>query len=147
MDKNPGNIYKNARSVAGLTQERWAEAIGCSVDSVHNYEAGTQLPSDDIVRTMCEISGLTPLAYWHVCRKSELAANLLPSVEKIPLPQAVLQLMLTIKHYYEQEYDMLQLAADGEISDDELIEWTGILDNLDAVIKAALQVKYAEGGV
>ena len=89
MERNSRNDYKTARSVAGLTQERWAEAIGCSVDSVRGYEAGTTVPSDEIVRAMCEISGLSVLAYWHLCNKSPLAAGVLPEVRRVPLPQAV----------------------------------------------------------
>lgn len=145
MEPNSRNIYKNARCVAGFTQEHWAEAIGCSPESVRNYESGKQMPSDAIVRTMCEISGLTPLAYWHVCRKSDLAAQILPGVEKLPLPQAVIQLMLSIYEYSKNEKELLEMAADGEISADEEFAWDKIVAHLDEVIKAALQVKYAEG--
>jgi hypothetical protein len=38
------------------------------------------------------------------------------------------------------------MAADGKISADEALEWQGIKKRLDLVVKAALQVKVAEGG-
>lgn len=146
MEQKPRNIYKTARTVAGLTQERWAEAIGCSVDSVRGYEAGTQMPSDEIVRAMSEISGLSPLSYWHLCRKSTLAADVLPEVEHLPLPQAVLQLLCAIADFAEDHSQLIKLAADGKITGDEAFEWEGIKKRLDQVVKAALQVKIAEGG-
>lgn len=146
METNSRNDYKTARRIAGLTQERWAEAIGCSVDSVRGYEAGTQTPSDEIVKAMCEISGFSTLAYWHLCHKSTLAADVLPEVDHLPLPQAVLQLLVVIDDFYRLHGDLIQLAADGKISFDEHEEWEKIKKCLDFIIQAAIQVKIAEGG-
>ena len=140
------NIYKTARKVAGLTQERWAEAVGVSVDSIRGYESGAVLPSDETVRAMSEISGLSPLSYWHLCRKSTLAADVLPEVSRIPLPQAVLQLLCAMADFQEDHPQLVQLAADGQITADEACEWEGIKKRLDAVVQAAIQVKVAEGG-
>ena len=47
MKQDYGNIYKRARATAGLTQERWAEQLGISVESVRLYESGAGLPSDE----------------------------------------------------------------------------------------------------
>lgn len=146
MEQQPRNIYKTARKVAGLTQERWAEAVGVSVDSIRGYESGAVVPADETVRAMSEISGLSPLAYWHLCRKSELAAETLPDVEQLPLPQAVLQLLCAIADFDTDNCKLLGMAADGQITADELTDWQGIIGRLDAVIRAAIQVKIAEGG-
>lgn len=146
MEQQPRNIYKTARKVAGLTQERWAEAVGVSVDSIRSYENGSVFPCDETVRAMAEISGLSPLAYWHLCRKSELAAETLPDVEQLPLPQAVLQLLCAISDFDTDNCKLLSMAADGQITADETADWKGIIGRLDAVIRAAIQVKVAEGG-
>lgn len=146
MQRDPRNIYKSARAVAGLTQERWAEAIGCSVESVRGYEAGTQLPGDETVRAMAEISGLTALCYWHLCRKSTIAAQELPEVELLPLPQAVLELVVSMDDFARTNGELMRVAADGRISPDETGTWADIRRRLDAVVRAAIQVKYAEGG-
>lgn len=146
MERESGIIYLNARRAAGLTQERWSEMIGCSPDSVRNYEAGTQIPGDDIVRAMCEVSGMGILAYWHLCRKSALAADMLPEVDRLPLPQAVVQLLCAIGDFDDNHRTLVKMAADGKISAGEAMEWEGIKKRLDAVIRAAIQVKVAEGG-
>lgn len=85
MQEQYGNIYQNARRTAGLTQERWAEALGLSVEAVRQYETGGCLPSDGVVARMAELSMLPPLGYWHLRRKSEIAAAELPPVERLPL--------------------------------------------------------------
>ena len=145
-EPKPRNIYKTARTVAGLTQERWAEAVGVSVDSIRGYENGAVIPTDETVRAMSEISGLAPLSYWHLCNKSTLAADTLPEVEQLPLPQAVIQLLCAIAAFTDLNGDLLALAADGRISGDELAVWENIVGRLDSVIQAAIQVKVAEGG-
>lgn len=146
MERDPRNIYYTARRRAGLTQERWAESIGVCVESVRGYEAGTQTPSDEIVRAMAEVSGLTPLAYWHLCRKSALANDELPEVQRLPIPQAVLELLVQIEEFTEINGDLMRVAADGKIDAAEEVFWHGALHRLDGVIRAALQVKYSEGG-
>lgn len=147
MDTKYRNDYKTARRFSGMTQERWAEAIGCSVDSVRAYETGARTPSDDIVVSMCEISGHSTLAYWHLRNRSPLAADVLPDVEQLPLPQAVVQLLCAIGDFDDNHRSLVKMAADGKIDAGEAMEWEGIKKRLDAVIRAAIQVKVAEGGV
>ena len=131
-----------------MTQERWAEAVGVSVDSIRGYESGAVIPADETVRAMSEISGLAPLSYWHLCNKSALAAETLPEVERLPLPQAVIQLLCAIADFQDQNSALMDVAADGMVAgDDELAVWEEITTRLDAVIRAAIQVKVAEGGV
>ena len=56
MDPKSGNIYRNARITAGLTQERWAEYLGISADSVRKYESGEMMPAEDVLLMMADIS-------------------------------------------------------------------------------------------
>lgn len=145
-EQPPRNIYKNARKYAGLTQERWAEAVGVAPCTIRSYESGEVIPADETVKIMAEVSGQPILCYWHMCNKSALAADVLPDVEQLPLPQAVLQLLCAIADFSEDHGRIVQLAADGKITRDEDLEWEGIKKRLDQVVKAALQVKVAEGG-
>ena len=107
MEPKPRNIYKTARTVAGLTQERWAEAVGVSVDSIRGYEAGAVIPADETVRAMSEISGLAPLSYWHLCNKSTLAAD---------SPQNVENLRLAFSWRYHQAWRRRGVATTAEIA-------------------------------
>ena len=146
IEPKPRNIYKTARTVAGLTQERWAEAVGVSVDSIRGYENGAVIPTDETVRAMSEISGLAPLSYWHLCNKSTLASDTLPEVEQLPLPQAVLQLLDAIRAFTSSYDRVIELAADGQITVEGRSDWIIIKNYLDRIVCAAIQVKVAEGG-
>ena len=144
MDAESRNIYKTARAVAGMTQERWAEALGCSPDSVRNYESGKQIPSDEIVIAMVETSSYHVLGYQHLLQKSRVAADVLPQVAHLPLPQAVIQLLCAMQDFADDHGNLMQIAADGKISTDESAVWEQISSRLDGVIRAALQVKFAK---
>ena len=146
IEPKPGNIYYTARRFAGFTQERWAEAVGVSVDSIRCYENGSVIPSDATVSAMCEISNHTALGYWHLRNKSPIAADALPEVEQLPLPQAAVQLLLAVEDFSGVHGDLLRLVADGRISSDEAQDWAGIVRRLDGIVQAAIQVKVAEGG-
>ena len=146
MQRECRNIYENARRTAGMTQERWAEALGISDSAVRQYEAGDITPSDEVVRRMIEVSMLQPLGYWHLCRKSDLAADMLPSVERMPLAQAVVQLLARIRDFDKQHHDdtLLEIAADGRIDDTEMPQYKQIVRDLQGIIQAALQIDFAE---
>ena len=88
------NIYYNARRTAGLTQERWAEALGISVESVRLYENGTNMPSDEIALRMAEVAGQQIICYLHLLQKSKAAACLLSQLDKKGLPESVLNLAM-----------------------------------------------------
>lgn len=139
------NIYKSARQAAGLTQERWAEVLGISVESVRLYETGRGMPSDDIVTRMVEVSVMPVLGYWHLISKSAVANDILPEVERISLPQAVIQLLVAIRNFKEDAGELLDIAADGVIDFGESQLFKEILQKLDEIVRAALTVKYAEG--
>ena len=147
MQDNYRNICKIARQTAGLTQERWAEALDVSVESIRLYETGRGMPSDDVVTRMIEVSGLPVLGYWHLLNKSRIAAEILPTVGECSLPQAVIQLICRIRDFGEKHRtdDLLNIAADGRIDETERPEFEQIIQELDAVVQAAMTLKYAKG--
>lgn len=139
------NIYKTARLTAGLTQERWAEVIGISVESVKLYESDRGLPSDEVITRMTEVAVMPVLSYWHLKRKSAVANDILPEVERIELPQAVIQLLCAIRDFRANADELLTIAADGLIDPSEQPIFEEILADLDGIVRAALTVKFAEG--
>ena len=145
MPVNGRNIYKNNRALTNLSQEAYAERIGVSPAQIYRYETGVNVPPDDVVMSMAELSGDLTLPYRHMLETSGAARMMFPDIQKLPLPQATVQLLLAIREVADGQAILLQLAADGEITEDEAPDWEVVIKNLDAVIKAAVQVKFAEG--
>lgn len=146
MKEDSRNIYLTARRTAGVTQERWAEMLGVSVEMVRLYETGRNMPGDDVVLSMTELALLPPLAYWHMRQKSTCAAEILPPVERLPLSQAVIRLLLELQEWTAKHNmtRLLQIAQDGRVDDSEACDYGRIAKALDGIVQGALQVKYAE---
>lgn len=145
MEMDYRNIYRRARTAAGLTQERWAEILGISVDSVKAYEAGKTIPPDEIALGMSEAAGQQIYCYWHLLNKSRVAGQILPEVERRTLPEAVISLLVRVQDFQRGGLqDLLRLAADGKIDQTETLAFGEALGELDGLIRAAYELQYAE---
>ena len=145
MEQLYGNIYRNARRAAGLTQERWAEFLGISVDSVRDYETGLRCPPDELLLQMADISGMKILPYWHLSQKSRLGSEILPEVEEKRLPEAVLALLVQLSDFRENEMqELTRIAADGKISPEERKIFQRCLGQLQLLIRDAYALGYAK---
>lgn len=138
------NIYYNARRTAGLTQERWAEVLGVSAESVRLYESGINMPSDSIALRMAEVAGQHIICYWHLLNKSHLASDILPEITEKPLPEAVLDLLVKIRDFSEDGLtDLLRIAADGNVAPEERDPYNYAMNQLREMIAAGLHVEFA----
>ena len=140
------NCYKIARKCAGCTQERWAEMLDCSVESVRNWEAGNWMPSDATAKLMAELSGYQIVELHHLRNKSELCREAIPDVSQRSLSEGVIALLLAMKKAQPQIDELLIIAEDNRVDEKEAAVFEQIVADLDGVIRAALAIKYAERG-
>ena len=145
MEEKYRNICKIGRLTAGMTQERWAEAVGCSVEAVRGYERGEYMPSDDLALRMADIAGMPVLSHWHLFNKSAVARELLPEVQLLSLPMATLRLIAAVKRFADRHRTdrLLEIAADGQIDELEQLDFQNILEELQGITAASLALKYA----
>ena len=146
MERNFGIIFKNARNTAGLTQERWAETLGVSVDAVQNYEYGRNFPTEETVLLMADISGYKILPYQYMSMKSRIGGEILPELDdRVSLPKAVLRLMVVLKDLQDLwTPKLMRMAADGKITEDEAAQFKGCMNQLTELTKCVYDLKYAE---
>lgn len=147
MEQDCRNIYRRARTAAGFTQERWAEILGISADSVKAYEAGRTIPPDEVALGMSEAAGQQIYCYWHLLNKSRLTGAVLPEIRRRRLPEAVLTLLTRVEAFSRGGLeDLKHLAADGKISADEVVAFGEALAELRELIAAAYELEFAERG-
>lgn len=145
MQEECRNLYYNARRTAGLTQERWAEALGISVESVRLYESGANMPSDEIALRMAEVAGQQIICYWHLLQKSKAAACLLPQVDKKGLPESVLDLLVKLKEFlHDGMQELARIAADGRVDPEERKAYNYALQQLRRLLAAGMCVEFTE---
>ena len=146
MQESYRNICHIGRKAAGMTQERWAEAVGCSVEAIRGYERGEYMPSDDLAMRMADAAGMPVLSHWHLFNKSALARELLPEAQVLSLPLAVVRLLAAVQKFAAAHRTdrLLEIAADGKIDELEAMDFQQILTELQGIAAAAVNLKYAK---
>ena len=81
------NIYKNARKSAGMTQEKAAQLLNVSVDSLRDYEQSQRPVPSDVASAMCDVYQAPYLAVQHLRRSSELGKRVVPEIQLKDLPE------------------------------------------------------------
>ena len=140
MDKKCPNLYQRARLSTGMSQERAAELLGLSPESLKQYEGGKTVPKT--VARMVEVYSCPWLALEHAQATDRL--GVLPEVNVQSLPTAAITLINRVLDFAERHRDrqLLRIAEDGIIDEKERPDFDAICRDLDGIVGAALQVKY-----
>lgn len=147
MPYDDTNIYKTARQKAGITREKAAEAMGISVESLKAYESYGRLPSCDVVDRMCLVYDALYLAYQHN-RLASGEIKVVPEVQIMELPLAAIRIINRVQAFAEAHRDrqLLCIAEDGTISEEERPLFDEIMSELDELVKAAVELKLSRTG-
>ena len=150
MQNDCANIYQSARKIAGLTQERAAELLGLSTRSLADYESGLRLPPNDVADRMVTVYNSQLLAVQHLRNSTQFARDLLPDVQTMALPEAVLTLVDAVYSFADDRLDreLIDIARDGVISADERDRFDRVIDKIRAITAAAIALaSMPRGGV
>lgn len=146
MSQEYRNIYQIARESTGYTQEKAAELIDVSVESVRAYETGRRIPPDSAVIRMIEIYGTQYLAYQHLKTSAEIGQKYLPDIDLRDLPSAILRLQKEVTDFLKIRDDLIDITCDGVITADEMPRYKAILKELDDIVEAIMALKFAKTG-
>ena len=141
MEQRCPNLYQRARLSTGMTQERAAELLGLSVESLKQYEGGRTVPKDETVARMVEVYRLPWLALEHSQATDTL--GVLPEVEPRPLPLASIALRNRLHDATGRLDALLRIAEDGVIDEEERPEFDDIVAELRETMTAIYQVIYS----
>lgn len=137
------NIYALCRRRTGMTQEVWAEKLDVSVESVKRYETDVRIPPLHIVKAMADLSGDESLAYRFLAKTTQ-ELDVLPDIEMINLQAATIRLMNRMARFAGKARDrqLMEIAEDGIISEEEQPLYAEIMDELTGIITAFYQLRY-----
>ena len=134
------------------SREGAAELLGVSVSSLAEYETGATkvIPVDRIV-LMAELYGAPELKVWYCTEECPIGRTCqsIPSPELTSVEQKTLKLLSLLRHEEVENVtsQLISIAADGVINDDERVELSEIMDYLDDLIKAAGELRLICGKV
>lgn len=146
MQQSYTNIYKSARTRAGLTQEQAAELLDMSVESIKAYETGVRVPPAPVVAGMSEAYGSPGLRLEHARATDEL--GIIPEdARPRSFPLAAMQFYNYLLDWAEKRrgQQLLKIAEDGVVDETELEAYEEIACELEGIAAAALSLKCCEG--
>lgn len=127
------------------SREGAAEMLGVSVSSLADYELGITkvIPVDKVV-LMAELYNAPELTAWYCSSECPIGRCYpMPSPEITSVERTTMNLLKQLKQDDVQKVKekLIDITADGVISDDERVDLTEILDYLDNLIKAAGELR------
>jgi len=136
------NIYKISREAADFNQETAASLLFISTRSLSDYETGKTIPGDDIVCSMVDLYQSPILAYLHLKLNNEVGRRFLPDIRDEELSRAVLRFQKEQNDLQTINPQMVSIACDGEVTDEELSGWEQVREEVWHVAAAAMSILF-----
>lgn len=147
MKNNCMNIFKIARTAAGLTQERAAELIPTSVRSLADYERGVCVPDESIVSRMVTVYNAQFLAVQYLqLRKGSVLPECIRNIREHPLAPAVIKACNRLVAFARKHRadELLEIAEDGVIDQSERARYMDICEELEDMVTALMELLYSK---
>ncbi|MCR4787562.1 MAG: helix-turn-helix transcriptional regulator [Lachnospiraceae bacterium] len=129
--KEDKNIYFTSREEAGLTREAAAEQMGCiSADRIYKIETEKAIPHPDEVLLMAECYKNPSLCNYFCSHECEIGQKYVPEVKVKDLPHITLEMLATLNRLQNNKDRLIEISADGELSEDELPDFLSIQNSL-----------------
>lgn len=127
------------------SREGAAEMLGVSVSSLADYELGITkvIPVDKVV-LMAELYNAPELKAWYCTTECPIGRSLpMPSANISTVERTTMRLLKQLRQDEVQgiKDTLIEITADGVISEDEKVDLAEILEYLDELIKAAGELR------
>ncbi len=138
--KENKNIYFEAREAAGLTRAQASELIGTISESrLEKLETDkTSIVPEDVVE-MAKAYKRPDLCNYYCTHECRIGKDTVPEVKASALSEIVLGMLAALNSLDAQKNRLIDITADGIISDDELPDFVSIqkqLDQIDITVEA-----------
>lgn len=140
------SIYQIARVAKGYTQEKAAEFLNISVDSLKAYESGRTIPNDDIVFNMADIYDAHHLKPQHMRNSSILGRTVIPEFKTGEnVSTAILNLFKEHGDINQFKDKLIEIGADGVIGENEQETMKQVVKECQDLISALMTLIYTNG--
>ena len=138
--KEDKNIYFESREELGLTRAQASELIGTISESrLEKLETGkTAIYPEDVV-DMARAYKKPELCNYYCTHQCRIGIDSVPEVKISSLSEIVLGMLAALNSLDKQKDRLIDITADGIISDDELPDFVSIqkqLDHIDMTVAA-----------
>lgn len=128
------NEYQLAREAAGLTRAEAADLMGYVSESrIEKIESEKSAPHPDEIVAMADAYKKPGLCNYYCSTKCPLGQEYVPKIEAKDLSQIVLEMLATLNNLNKEKDRMIEISADGIISDDEMEDFARIRKQLSQI--------------
>ncbi len=130
--KENKNIYQTSRETAGLTREAAAEQLEfISSDRIEKIENERSYPHPDEILAMADCYKNPSLCNYYCSHECPIGQEYVPEVAVKDLSVITLEMLSTLNTLSKEKDRLIDIAADGKISDDEIPDFIKIKENLE----------------
>lgn len=132
--KENKNIYQQAREDMGLTRAQASELTGgLSESQIEKIESGKTRPQPEDVLLMAEAYKNPYLCNYYCVKECAIGESYVPEVDTKELPQIVLETLAALNSATGQKDRLIEISADGELSEDEIEDFVKIQKQLQSI--------------
>lgn len=136
--KKNKSIYQICREEAGMTREEASEAMEFVSDSrIEKFESGRSPVQPEEVLVMAKAYKKPALCNYYCSHECPIGQVYVPEVKAKDLAQIVLQTLATMNTLDKAKDRFIEITADGQISDDEILEFVQIENGIKEIGLAA----------
>lgn len=115
------------------------------MESVRAYETGQRVPPNEVVELMVILYNAQHLAFQHLRETNGLYSSVVPEIRPRSVLEASAKLTNRIFAFAESHADrrLLRIAEDNVIDTGERAEFDSIMEDLQEIVEAALELRCA----
>lgn len=135
--KENKNIYQTSREAVSLTRDAAAEKLSfLSSDRIEKIENEKSLPHPDEILAMAECYKNPALCNYYCSHECPIGREYVPEVKAKDLSVITLEMLSTLNTLSREKDRLIDIAADGEITSDEIPDFLQIHSHLDQMAQA-----------
>ena len=128
------NIYQLTRENLKLTRETASELLEpIPPERIENIENERSFPHPDEVLTMAEKYKKPALCNYYCANQCPIGQEYVPEIKIKDLSQIVLEMLASLNAMNKRKDRLIEITADGKISDDELEDFLYIQEELERI--------------
>ena len=129
------NIYQISRESANLTRESAAERLEfISSDRIEKIESEKSYPHPDEILAMADCYKNPSLCNYYCSHECSIGQEYVPVVAAKDLSMVTLEMLSTLNTLSKEKDLMIDIAADGKVTEDEISDFKRIKENLDNML-------------
>ncbi|MDO4467870.1 MAG: helix-turn-helix transcriptional regulator [Bacillota bacterium] len=127
-------VYLNCRKKLDLTRDQASELLEViSVDRLERIENGRIDPTPSDIKIMSEKYKNPSLCNYYCTHECDIGKEYVPEVQIKNISQIVLETLSAVNRIRENQYRLIDITLDGQITNDELRDFIRIKHDLDFI--------------